>query len=216
MSFWKGFMFAAGIVFFFIILFYFFRPQVLIGPMDSEGNLIVSEGQADNVIYSSVPLKETEIYDTAKLLTESVVILKEDDKSSPYPFKDEIPQNMMNGVRAGLLDYEFQKEGEDWGELKSIKLVIDNVDGQDFFPAIRISVYDNDISASNTPSTIVDVGEWSKVGEYLIVDVPLDLAFHKAHNKKLLKIFVGEGNSYYFENKVNFETEINFLNSPIE
>jgi len=56
----KGFRFALGIVIFFILFFFVFRPQLVIGPIDAEGNVIVPKGAVNNVVYSTIPLKEVE------------------------------------------------------------------------------------------------------------------------------------------------------------
>lgn len=57
-SFSKGFKFALGVVLFLVIFFWFFRPSVVVAPLDSEGNVIVPKDIKENVVYSSLPLKE--------------------------------------------------------------------------------------------------------------------------------------------------------------
>ena len=56
----KGFKFALGVILFLVIFFWFFRPSVVVGPMDSEGNVIVPKDTKENVVYSTVPLKEAD------------------------------------------------------------------------------------------------------------------------------------------------------------
>lgn len=56
----KGFKFALGAVLLLVIFFWFFRPSVVVGPIDSEGNIIVPKDTKENIVYSSVPLKEAD------------------------------------------------------------------------------------------------------------------------------------------------------------
>jgi hypothetical protein len=56
----KGFKFALGVILFLVIFFWFFRPSIIVGPIDSEGNIIVPKGTKESVVYSSIPLKEAD------------------------------------------------------------------------------------------------------------------------------------------------------------
>lgn len=47
-----------GVFFLFGGLSYFIKPKIMVGPVDSEGNLIVPEGTSKRIVYSSAPIKE--------------------------------------------------------------------------------------------------------------------------------------------------------------
>jgi len=53
---WRGFKFALGFILFIAILFYLFRPSLVIGPVDTAGNLVVPKEVKDSIVYSTIPL----------------------------------------------------------------------------------------------------------------------------------------------------------------
>lgn len=56
----KCFKFTLGAVLLLVIFFWFFRPSVVVGPIDSEGNIIVPKDTKEKIVYSSVPLREAD------------------------------------------------------------------------------------------------------------------------------------------------------------
>lgn len=75
-SFSKGFKFAAGIILFIVIFLYFFRPSIVIGPVDSNGKVAVPKEEGRDIIYSSIPIKEVDTKSNSKA-TQNIESIKE-------------------------------------------------------------------------------------------------------------------------------------------
>ncbi len=121
---------------------------------------------------------------------------------SPYPFKSDAVKDTVKGITVALDDYTVDKK-DGWGELKTVRLIIDNQGSSYFSPSVKITIYNKDLDYSKLPKTVMDVGELVETNEYLIVELKPDLAFD-TDIENSLQVTVGEG-LYSFKPLISLE-----------
>jgi hypothetical protein len=132
--------------------------------------------------------------------------------SNPYPPLEPIissVSNTQNNIGVTLYDFSFEDKGT-WGKINTMKIGVTNDAPEDFYPVVRIYVYDKENPSTSDKTQPKDTFETGGLGSGYTIDELYNtkVSFSNIENIKIVQVTVGDlfGNPTL----VSVEKEVNF------